>query len=1217
MPSIRRLLPIVVVAVALALHLPTRLGGDGSPRPEDQATVAALVAADAPLRAALTDPATAWAEGGSDIGRSRFRPVSDLARGIAVEFAGRDANSYLGWIGWAFHGLLALLVARLARALRADDRGTLLAGLATACAPWMLPAAAWPARLGFGIAAVLATAGLLGAARRRLAPTVVGLTLAVLTHEAALGAVLAAPWVARHATRSDDASDGGGTWRDHWIVPAALAWCAGLAVVASRGALESRTAGGVEGLLAGPAGLFTALGSLLVPTRVALADASWTTTLPAGVVAALGLALLLRWGWTSRASHPLRLACVVVLLPLVAAALSGGVPFRPGYLALVAPLPLAAAGAWLRHTERRSVALRLAATVTAVAWLVAASVSTLQVGTALADGRSLVEYARRTAPASSLARAWELGAGLTQEPQALEEHRAAVDELLEQTRRFVPSDAPGARAGRGRRLDAVQATSLATPLLQYAAAVANSDAAGESPVWSSAVAAADRGAELRPESLRSHLVRAALRLRAGDADVALEAGLRARELAPDDMDAAVLTAESQLVLGLGMEAVATLAPFAGPTLMAGDDTPFELLWARALAADGAFPDVTPDGVRYRYEAAAGVLESLGERLRATPAALPVARQLYDVYLHYGDFLASLDFTAMAALAYERAEVHAHGRVEAAEHAGWLQARLQREIAAANAELAAAQRDRPEDVATAMADLGVAFARANRLDEADAVFARLTEALGGAPPALRYQIAVHRYGARFDAESQGAAERMLATVVEEDPTLVRAHFERGRVLEYLGRFPEAFTEFRRAAVAGALEEWSLDATESAYRLAEYLGETYDPREVAGIAEAHGITEREAHKVRGYLLWRRAVWTLDARVGYDRALHHFAAALDQGDAADPDFTVQFLAAYCHEQLGEAEAAAPLLEKARTRSPSFPGFVLLDSFRASLEGEHGRRVELLETFLERLEFRDDPTFGSELRFLGELHLGEAQFRRERFDSALPHLERAAEIAAETRRSVGRNAVAPSLVLRVARVHQRLDQHDQALELVESVVRDDPGVAANYYNVALVLGGTKRNEEALRYHRRTIERAPGFARAHAKLAYLSLEGNPSRGPATRAARLHLSVYRYHDAVLPARAEREVPDEVVADLAAAEGRYWYVVAQERQDVATANDALQRARDRLEAAIVFAPGCVAARDYLLKVLFQLGVDESELRPHRRAFDEMRESEGTGVSSTFC
>jgi tetratricopeptide (TPR) repeat protein len=254
---------------------------------------------------------------------------------------------------------------------------------------------------------------------------------------------------------------------------------------------------------------------------------------------------------------------------------------------------------------------------------------------------------------------------------------------------------------------------------------------------------------------------------------------------------------------------------------------FVLAYARALAADGAWlvPDVASDyGFRYRYDVAEEALEAL--MLKKPPPAGTRAL-LYDVCLRYGDTLASLDRPAMALIAYGKAFELTGGdeKQAAAQHRGWLVARLAKEEEAAKAHVEKADKapGKPE-IGNALAEMYVVLCRENLTTDADALFAKLEHDIGGTPPALRYHRAVQRYAAREDPDDQAKAENELLQVLREDPSLHRARYELARVLQREGtieKLKQARTHYAQAAREGAGEDWSVDALDRAEAIETFL------------------------------------------------------------------------------------------------------------------------------------------------------------------------------------------------------------------------------------------------------------------------------------------------------------------------------------------------------------------------------------------------------------
>jgi tetratricopeptide (TPR) repeat protein len=187
------------------------------------------------------------------------------------------------------------------------------------------------------------------------------------------------------------------------------------------------------------------------------------------------------------------------------------------------------------------------------------------------------------------------------------------------------------------------------------------------------------------------------------------------------------------------------------------------------------------------------------------------RELYGVCLRYGDFLASKDRTALALVAYRDAAETRVRDTEAAEHETWLRERLAAEERAALETLAKAERG-DGTVADALVAVATAFARQAKDQEAAAVFARIEESLGMSP-ALRYHRAMQLWR---ELDPRKAIAELRQTVTE-DPTLARAHYDLGLLLEEAGELEAALASCEKArsladaqAETHGAEQWLLDA-----------------------------------------------------------------------------------------------------------------------------------------------------------------------------------------------------------------------------------------------------------------------------------------------------------------------------------------------------------------------------------------------------------------------
>jgi len=231
-----------------------------------------------------------------------------------------------------------------------------------------------------------------------------------------------------------------------------------------------------------------------------------------------------------------------------------------------------------------------------------------------------------------------------------------------------------------------------------------------------------------------------------------------------------------------------------------------LLRAEALSADAS-----TSGVLVQFDWAARLLQprwDAGDRDR------DIRTILYGLYLRWGDALASLDNTAMAVLSYDRAVALGGTGSVAAEHRGWLDQRLRREMGEATADLDRA-RSGEGNIANALLRVAIVLCRSAKWDEADQLFDQIARGQGGMNPPLRFSRALHRHAARDD--ELGIAEEEFRRVLEEDSAFVAARFRLAGVLLQAGRLEEAEQEYLRAAREGAAYEWSAEALQIARHL----------------------------------------------------------------------------------------------------------------------------------------------------------------------------------------------------------------------------------------------------------------------------------------------------------------------------------------------------------------------------------------------------------------
>jgi hypothetical protein len=522
-----------------------------------------------------------------------------------------------------------------------------------------------------------------------------------------------------------------------------------------------------------------------------------------------------------RATHAVSgaaLAAIAALSPLCFVGAAGAAPYQDSYLYMALPLVAAAAGLAFAEVSARGRPARIAAAAAAALLLGANVAATIARAPAFRTRQGMLALAKSEMPGSPVVRAWDLSDRAGAGPTAITSVAADVQQF---------AGAVTGPAGPRLRADTVAAATVSRFFVEYASATNASSLPLTDATYDAAAAAAAAATELRPESARAWFVLAVLGRKAGALREAFDAVSRAAALDPDNLGIVQVGADLALTVGQARLAADALEQRLGgldAAVRAALPPEFFMLYARALAADGALrvPDPMSEmGLRYRFDIAAEVILRI-------PGPMDIARRklLYDVYLRYGDLLASAERPAMALLAYTRALELTGGDMKqaAAEHGSWLQRRLDQEEAAATERYAAAASDHPEQVGVAMMDLYVAFCRQTHWAEADEVFEQLAKHLDAVPAELRIRRAVERYGALETPEYQGKAEAELRDVLRTDPGMSRARYELARVLEWQGtipKFEEALELYEQAAREAVTEEWSLDAVERADVLRELL------------------------------------------------------------------------------------------------------------------------------------------------------------------------------------------------------------------------------------------------------------------------------------------------------------------------------------------------------------------------------------------------------------
>jgi len=389
----------------------------------------------------------------------------------------------------------------------------------------------------------------------------------------------------------------------------------------------------------------------------------------------------------------------------------------------------------------------------------------------------------------------------------------------------------------------------------------------------------------------------------------------------------------------------------------------------------------------------------------------------------------------------------------------------------------------------------------------------------------------------------------------------------------------------------------------------------------------LTGPEAHRIRGALAWRRAVWTGD-RDAYAYAARELEQALRQTTAADHggrrDFSTVFLLACSRAWRGDVPGAASLAQEARTLAPSFPGHLLLDAVLASPEprgtdwkAQFTEAVEQLDRYQVALATYDrGAPFARELEYLGHHEKGVRLFWLDLHDRALVSFDGAMQIV----RAEGRTPSA-ELVRRSSQCHKSLQQFDVAERMIRASLERDPGEPSHYQVLGQLAADRERREEARAWYQRALDRKLDYTEPRAKLAFLAMESGESGH--LYAMRVHLEAYRaIYEAKWESGAAARDP-AVEANIHSAFGHYWWGRAAELADAGRLEEARPfhlLARRELEAALLREPGCRRALSTLIQVLYQLGAPPEESQPYQKRLDDMHRKEPgspTPHTDTFC
>lgn len=413
-------------------------------------------------------------------------------------------------------------------------------------------------------------------------------------------------------------------------------------------------------------------------------------------------------------------------------------------------------------------------------------------------------------------------------------------------------------------------------------------------------------------------------------------------------------------------------------------------------------------------------------------------------------------------------------------------------------------------------------------------------------------------------------------------------------------------------------WALAAATAVAVIASAAASPQDPA-APGAPPAGSISASDASRFRGALAWRRAVWTGEREM-FAYAEGELRRALE-GPASDRDFTSRFLLAHCLAVRGDRQGAAAAGNQAQALAPDFPGLFLLQVLVRTPDGSGPLvrdpliaavgRIEEVQVVLAR--YGRSAPLARELEYLCRFERARYLVRLGQFDQAILEFERAVQIAREDRRPPS-----AELVRRLSQCHQVLNQYDHAERLIRESIARDPHEPSHYYVLGQLAADQKRYEESAVWYRRALDRKADYPEPHAKLAYLAMEAKD-----LHRMRTHLESYRaLHEARWQADPEARSAS-VAANILAGFGHYWKARAEalaDSGDEAGARAAWLRAKEEFLGALNEVPGCSAAVNQLIQVLYQLGEPADVLDPWRERLQDLKDhsldSAGT-AGTTFC
>jgi tetratricopeptide (TPR) repeat protein len=378
--------------------------------------------------------------------------------------------------------------------------------------------------------------------------------------------------------------------------------------------------------------------------------------------------------------------------------------------------------------------------------------------------------------------------------------------------------------------------------------------------------------------------------------------------------------------------------------------------------------------------------------------------------------------------------------------------------------------------------------------------------------------------------------------------------------------------------------------------------------------------DAHRVRGILAWRKAVWASDT-ASYLRAVRELEASRRLAQGA-PDVTAIFVLGFCRARTGDPAGALEMVREGRAAAPGFPAHLLTEAVARTGSGPGWRKqdgtqkaVATLDQYLvEIARYPPKAAFAAELRYLGFLERGLRLLALDEHDRAIRDLDAARALAA----SEGRTP-SVELVRMLSQCHKSLQQFQLAESFLNESLHRDPGEPSHYHMLALLAADSNRRDDARLWNQRAVLRRLDYLAPRGKLAYLAWEAGDLDGMRRQLeATAYLSRFAADSDVAASKDAGPA-----ANLHAGWGKYWFARGERLVEAGNAEGAArhwERARDEYREALRAQPGCIRTIVGLVEVLSRLRAPPEEIESLRKRLDDMRAKKPNTpemYTDTFC